>query len=331
MKHPVRPAPQVTVSRPAGVVDQPVELLAGAPERPRRTVTPQARRAVLAVAALAVAAAGAVTVDRERRVGATVALTLVSDGHVDGRPVWELTGRTAFVRYRADVRNDGPRPVTVDRAELGSLRSNRQPRPLEPGQQVGVTLSRVVRCQDPKAAVVPAALSVAVTTQRGSRATLLPAPAGLRAQLDRAADRACGVLPLIEALAIRATSLERVGGTVLIRLEAANASTRPLRLVRAVVQQGFRGVVRDPVGRALTLPLDLPPASLGQPPVAVPLVLELTVVRCAAIFELTPFSPGQPSLDTLSFAVDGGAGPLVGPVLLDLDDPTVKDLVDRAC
>jgi hypothetical protein len=308
------------------------EVLVGAPGRgPRRPAPRWALPVAVAVAAALVGAAGVVVAADQRRLAGAVALSLVDTPGVDGRTVWELTGRTALVRYVADVRNDGPRPVTVTRAELGDFRSSREPRPLEPGGQVTVTLSRVVRCQDPKAVVVPGAVQVELTTAGGPRAAQLPVDPGLRRELDRAAERACGVLPLDEALDVTATSLERVGGLVLVRLEAANRSTRPLRLARVVVQQGFRGVLRDPSGAPLALPVDLPPATLGRPPVPVPVLLELTVVRCSAIFELTPFSPGQPSLDTLSFAVDAGDGRLVGPVLLDLENPVVKDLVDRAC
>lgn len=335
-----RPRPPVTVSAAGrGGPDPrpgqwPAEVLRGAPERPpRRRLThrPRLTQALLAALALAVAAAGTAQVTAERRLADVVALTLVTDGGVDGRTVWELTGRTALVRYRAQVHNDGPRPVTVTRAELGGYRSSRQPRPLAPGAQVAVTLSRVVRCQDPQAVLVPAALSLEVTTQGGSRAAQLPVQPDLRGELDGAADRACGVLPLDEALVIEATSVQRVGGTVLVGLAAANRSTRPLRLARAVVQQGLRGEPLTPAGAPLALPLDLPPAALGQPPTRVALLLEVTVVRCAAIEQLTPAGPGQVPLDTLAFAVDGGAGPLVGPVLVDLDERALRILVGEAC
>ena len=285
----------------------------------------------VALGAALVAGAGVVVAADQRRLDGTVALSLVDAPGVEGRTVWELTGRTALVRYVAAVRNDGPRAVTVTRAELGDFRSSRQPRPLDPGAQATVTLSRVVRCQDPKAVVVPAAVSVDVSTARGDRAAQLPVDPGLRRALDRAAERACGVLPLDEALDIRATSVSRVGGVVVVELEAANRSTRPLRLARAVVQQGLRGAVRTTDGAPLALPVDLPPARLGAPPVRVPLQLEVSVVRCPAIAQLTPAPPGAVPLDTISFGVDDGGGLLVGPVLLDLNDRALRILTEEAC
>lgn len=326
-----RPPPVVSISGGADVGDR-AELLEGAPEpRTRRLLPRWAVPAALALAAGLVAVAGVVVVADERRLGGALALRLVAATGVEGRTVWELTGRTALVSYRADVRNDGPRPVTVTRAELGGFRSSREDRRLEPGARVTVTLSRVVRCADPQAVVVPGAVSVDVTTAAGRRSAQLPVEPGLRPELDRAADRACGVLPLVEALDVTATSVQRVGGAVVVGLEAANRSTRPLRLGRVVVQQGLRGAVRTPDGAPLALPLPLPPATLGDPPVRVPLVLEMTVVRCAAIAQLTPAPPGAVPLDTISFGVDDGGGLLVGPVLLDLDDRALRILVEEAC
>lgn len=221
--------------------------------------------------------------------------------------------------------------MTLLRAELGDFGSSRSPQELPPGGQAALLLSRVVRCEDRQAVAVPAALSVQVRTVGGDRTAELPVPSELRAALDRAADRACGVLPLIEALELRATSVERVGGAVVVALEAANLSTRPLRLARLVVQQGFRGVVSGPAGEPVTLPLDLPPAQPGQSPTRAQLRLEVTVVRCAAIDQLTPAPPGQLALDILSAAVDGGSEPLVGPVLLDLNDRALRILAEQAC
>ena len=310
----------------------PAEVLAGAPERaPRRPLPRWVLPVGVALAALLVAAAAVVVAADQRRLGGAVALSLVDAPGVEGRTVWELTGRTALVRYVAGVRNDGPRPVTVTRAELGDFRSSREGRRLTGGAQVTVTLSRVVRCSDPKAVVVPDAVVVDVTTARGERTARLQVDPGLRRELDRAAERACGVLPLDEALDIRTTSVQRVGGTVLIGLEAANRSTRPLRLARAVVQQGLRGAVRSADGAPLSLPVDLPAAPLGAPPERVPLQLEVSVVRCSAIAQLTPAPPGAVPLDTISFGVDDGGGLLVGPVLLDLNDRALRILVEEAC
>jgi hypothetical protein len=325
-----RAPPVVTISGGADVGDR-AEVLEGAPEPRTRRLAPRwLVPAALALAAGLVAVAGVVVVADERRLGGALALRLVAATGVEGRTVWELTGRTALVSYRADVRNDGPRAVTVTRAELGGFRSSREDRRLEPGARVTVTLSRVVRCADPQAVLVPGAVSVDVTTAAGRRSAQLPVEPGLRPELDRAADRACGVLPLVEALEVTATSVQRVGGAVVVGLEAANRSTRPLRLARVVVQQGLRGAVRAPDG-ALDLPLPLPPATLGEPPVRVPLLLEVTVVRCAAIAQLTPAPPGAVPLDTISFGVDDGGGLLVGPVLLDLNDRALRILVEEAC
>ena len=308
------------------------ELLVSGRERAPRAPLPQwVLPATVALAAALVAAAGVVVATDQRRLGGALALSLVDAPGVEGRTVWELTGRTALVRYLAEVRNDGPRPVTVTRAELGDFRSSREPRALGPGTQVTVALSRVVRCSDPQAVVVPEAVQVDVTTAAGERVTRLPVDPALRGALDRAADKACGVLPLDEALEIRATSVRRVGGAVLVGLEAANRSTRPLRLARAVVQQGLRGAVSAPDGGPLELPLDLPPAQLGAMPERVPLQLEVTVVRCSAIEQLTPAPPGALPLDTISFGVDDGGGLLVGPVLLDLNDRALRILSDEAC
>lgn len=83
----------MTVTGPAGVVRQPAEMLAGAPERrPRPAVPTWLVRLMLAVAALLVAATGIVTAAEERRLGGRVALTLLPAGGVDGDTVWELTG-----------------------------------------------------------------------------------------------------------------------------------------------------------------------------------------------------------------------------------------------
>lgn len=289
-------------------------------------------RALLAAAAVLVAAAGVGAAQRERDLQGQVALALLPTGGVESQVVWELTGRTALVRWTAEVRNDGPRPVRVVRADLGALRDDPTPRDLGAGERLSLWLTRVVRCVDPKGGPVPDALSVQVSTPRGPRTASLPVGAPVRAELDRAADRACGVLPLDEALAIRASAVERRAGTVVVALEAANVSSRPLRLARAVVQQGLRGRTLDPTGAPLDLPLDLPPTAPGDEPVLVPLLLEITVVRCSAVDQLTPAPPGALSVDTLAFGVDDGASErLVGPVLLDLNDRAVRILTEEAC
>lgn len=339
-----RPAPPVTVSSPPGAAQRAGELLTGAPERPPRLGGAFRRspaQACLAAAALAIAGAGIAAADDQRRDAGVVRLTLLSDtllsddaqGAGDGRdgpPVVAPTGGTAVVRYRAEVRNDGPRTVTVVGAELGGYRSSDQPRALRPGAQLVLTLSRVVRCVDPPAGGGPGALQVDVTTDGGPGTARLPVRPGLRSDLDRAADRACGVVPLDEVLALRTTSAQQRGNTAVVGLEATNLSARPLRLTRVDVQYGLRGALRDAAGVALVLPLDLPPASPGQRRAGVSFVLEVRIVGCEVIDQFSP-PADEPPFGTVSVTVDRGAGTAFEPLPLGLADQGLRDLVDRNC
>lgn len=306
-------------------------------------LAPRHRRRALVAAVLAGAlAGGGVTAQRivasraadaeDARTAGVVSLT-VTRGALSWAQIGGDVGALRFrLTLRAELRNDGPRAVTVSGAEVGAYTARAAP-PVEPGEAQGVVLERLVVCPLPPAippveAPTPTA-SVEVTTAAGRRQVDVPLPDGLVTELPEGVRRACGVLTLAESLLVVPTLTERRGTVVVVRLEVANLTSRPARLTVLAVQQGLRVVTRT--GDGAGLPLDLPPTQAGAPPTTLPLEVELSVSSCRAIFQLTPAPPDQLSLDTLLLTVEGAGVERSAPLEADLDVPDLSGLVSDVC
>jgi hypothetical protein len=338
------PGPRVTISDPAApTVDGP-DLLVSGDER-RAALDPVGRRRLLVggtlLTAIAVVAATTLTVlerreaaDRELRLAQVVSLALQgveSTAAQTGGDVGDLRFRLSL---QVSVRNDGPREVALTGAGLGPYRARGGPSIAAGATQV-VPLERMVVCpqapQVPPVESVPDAVEVSVQTGAGVRQAALPLSDGLAEQIAEQVRQACGVLPLSQSLVLVPVGVELRGDVVVVQLEAGNASTQPLRLVQAVVQQGLRSVLRDATGAELDLPLELAATPLGRPPSTVPLEVQLSVVSCREIYRLTPAPPEQPSLDTLLVTLDDGGGEPVGPIEVDLLAPVLREVSIELC
>lgn len=263
--------PLVTVTDPAR---RPVPTdVIGAEARAHRRRWPYA-----AVSAALVAAALVLPVlDRraddadaaeQRRLGGVVALAL--DDRIALRDTGgpRLSTRATLLTLDLTVRNDGPLPVVVDRAVVGDFRFLGDV-DLGPGESEQLQLVRTVTCL-PDAAQPPLdplgeGLRLQVVTRAGPRSVLV-GPAGTLPleRLRTSARRACGYLPVEDAVSYAVTTRAADGG-VLTVLELSNDSARALSLDEVRLPAGLRAV--EPAA----LPRDLPP---GPARVRVSLLVE---------------------------------------------------------
>jgi hypothetical protein len=259
---PDRRPPLVSVTRPDGSPVEQRDVLVSAPARRL------GRRAVAGLVVGALLLAGAAVgagVQQDREEQGRVALALLPTGGVESQVVWELTGRTALVRWRAEVRNDGRRPVTVVRADWAALREA-DAACARPAGAAPLLLTRLVRCADPQGEPAPTRCRSTSRRGRGPRDRPLPvARAGAgRARHAPPTGLRCGRRsttrwrPAPDRRDVRA-------GTVVIAVRRRTSPTAPLRLAAPVVQEGLQVRALDPAGRPLALPLDLPPTAPAPP------------------------------------------------------------------
>ena len=264
--------PPVTVRDPAHP-PRPADLLDSTPRAAGR------HWPVVAVAVVvAVLAAGTVRMlDRraeqmaQRRQQAVVDVVLTDRFGFRDTTGARVSSFASLVGLDLEVRNDGPLPVVVDRAVVGDFRFVGDVE-LAAGQDGVLPLVRTVTCPqdggEPPLDPVAEGLRLQLLTAAGPRSVLV-SPGALR--LDRlrtAARRACGFVPVEDAVRVTAVTVPDVRG---VRLMVQNTSVRALRLLEVRLPAGLR------MDRAPRLPVDLPGVSSpGAPPV--PVLVDLPVV-----------------------------------------------------
>lgn len=186
----------------------------------------------------------------------------------------------AELTLAVEVRNDGPRDLVVERGAAGDYVLVRSLVEVPSGEQVPLLLRRTVTCS--RTAPPPAApvdgLRLELQTAAGPRSLSLrmdPEAVG-----DDAA-RACGFLPLEEAIGVQAYETESSVGTLGLAVDLNNRSVEPATLVGLDVGQGLRAQVRDVDGGPAALPLPLPPSRPDRFQGGISLMLRVTVVDCA--------------------------------------------------
>lgn len=265
--------PPVTVRDPAHP-PRPPDLLDSTPRAAGR------HWPVVAVVAVVVAVLAAGTVraldrraeqDAQRRQQAVVDVVLTDRFGFRDTTGARVSSRASLVALDLEVRNDGPLPVVVDRAVVGDFRFLGDVE-LAAGQDGVLPLVRTVTCPqdggEPPLDPVAEGLRLQLVTAAGLRSVLL-SPGSLR--LDRlrtAARRACGFVPVEDAVRVTAVTVPDVRG---IRLVVHNTSVRALRLLEVRLPAGLR------LDRAPRLPVDLPGVSSPGAP-SVPVLVDLPVV-----------------------------------------------------
>lgn len=314
--------PPVTIRDPTRPLQGGGALLSGepdpppAPRRERRGARGWLALAVAAVAVLVVVdvRADRQTAARERVLDGVVELELARPGGYSG--AYGALDGSGIVELAVELRNAGPRPVTVTAAEQGELRfTGELALPARDGT-AELRLTRSVEC--PPAGRLPGPepegrpLVLQVSTSAGPRTTVLPdaLPIG---SLNEGVQAACGYPPLDRAITVGGVVLGPRGRTVEVRVELANTSRWQARLVSLFFLQGLTVISID--GRTDALPMSLPPASDRGPTLrTLHVVLGLS---CGALLSTPPVRP----LEQVNVLVDDGTGVRIGQLGRELSDP----------
>ena len=261
--------PTVTVRDPARRPGPP-DLLDADAQAPRRWPL-----AVLVVAA--VLAAGSVRLERragqeeQQRQDAVVDVVLTDRFGFRDSAGARVSSRATLVGLDVEVRNAGPLPVLVDRAVVGEFRFVGDVE-LAAGQDGVLPLVRTVTCPpddgQPPLDPVAEGLRLQLVTAAGPRSVVISPGAARLDRLRTAARRACGFLPVEDAVRVTAVTAPGVHG---VRLMVHNASVRTLQLLEVSLPTGLR---LDAVPR---LPVRLP-AVVGPGAPTVPVLVDLPVV-----------------------------------------------------
>lgn len=220
---------------------------------------------------------------------------------------------TIEVQLLLQLRNDGPRTVTVLRGGLGGYGLERDVE-LSPGELAPLALTRSVRCGEAVAEPAAAELSLTVGTDAGPRDVRLPVPF----DLPGGAARACGFLPLEDAVSAQVVGADARRGSLRLEVEVRSVANRPVDVVGVeAVDPGVQARLEDE--ERLPIPA---PGGTGR----LRLTVLLQVVDCAVAAGL----PGAPSSRAVRLVVqepDGGtARPRVG-----YDPALLAALVAQAC
>lgn len=232
------------------------------------------------------------------------------------------------------LRNTGPRPVALESAELVNTpwRSDELAgRRVADGDRTELTLLRPLDCGDLTATPAPGPLLVRATTGSGSKTAALRISFDGLAFADEMAAGACGQAEPTAAVASTETRVELQDDRMLITVELANASARPLALTSLQPLPGLRlTALQD--GANVALPLPLPPGDYDPPIEAYQgrgagrtLELVLQVDDCS---QLTPVRPDD-YLPMVTAQVRGPAARQPGEQAFG-GDPVALDRLRRA-
>lgn len=180
----------------------------------------------------------------------------------------DTAGRPA-VSTSVVLRNTGPRPIALDRAELQGTdyRSDELAgRRVQPGDSAVVPLLRRVDCGDTSRSPAPGPLQVQGTTGAGARTVELRMSTDVLGIHDDQVRRACGQASQVEALQVVEHAAQVDGATAVLPAELSNGSAEPLVVQQVRTRPGLRLVrVQDGAGQPLALPLELPAGDFDPP------------------------------------------------------------------
>lgn len=314
-----RPPPEVTVRDPAAPAQAP-DLLVAQDEQPRR----RAWLVLLVVGALL--AAGVLVTDArndartERRQAGAVELALIAFGserrrYVEGTGAFELE-----LLLQLQLRNDGPRTVTVLRGGVAGYALERDVE-LEPGELSPLPLTRRVRCGSTAADPARASddLELTVGTDAGPRDVRLPVPFDLPGDV---AARACGFLPLDDAVTAQVVDVQTRRGSLRLALDVRSVANRPVEVVAATaVDPGVQARLEEAADRPVVLPIP-GPGGTGTSRLHV----VLTISDCASAAGL----PGAPSSRAVRLVVQEPGGATAQP-RVGYDPALLAALIGQAC
>lgn len=269
-----RPSPQVTITDPTHPA-RPADLLEAEPGRlPRGWLL--AAGAVLVAGAVVVVGLEVrerrATAAEERRLAAIVDVSVQAEG---GGSSYDPGSRRATLENQLLLLNAGPRDLVVAGAAVGGYELVPAEVRVPSGGSAPLLLERSVLCSTttPPPVTPSGDLALQLRTRTGSRTVEVPLELPL--SRDEAA-RACGFLPLEEAVFLETFTLPRGG----LALEVTTRSVRPVDLLGLDVGPGLRGDLRNSDGSPVELPLALPTGS-GPSIVASSFTLQLEVTDCA--------------------------------------------------
>lgn len=289
--------PEVTVSDPARPTTR-IDVLGDDPPPRSHHTRVLAGLVVVAVAGWAISAEvrdRRAEADRERARQAAIELEVTGPlqrtGFVD-QTGGVLAAVTAVVT--AEVRNTGPRPVTVVGAQLGDHRFAGLV-PLEPGQAAPLRLTHRFSCdREPPLRPLTPTLRLTVQTAIRTADTVL----GVRDAPDAAREddqRSCGYRPLEQAVVIFSEGVppaddELAGDELVADLLVLNTGRRAARLLAVRPQRGLLLRVQTADGERYRQPLLLPPqlSDGGVGPERLRLRL---AVDCAAVLRGAGYAP----------------------------------------
>lgn len=168
------------------------------------------------------------------------------------------------------MRNDGAGTVTVLRGGVAGYALLR-PLEVEPGATATLPLEQTAPCATEPAPAPAEALELSVRAAGVVRDVRVPLPFAV--DVDRPA-RACGFVPLEQAVALQVVDGRVSDGALLLDVEVVTSSNRPLRVLGAQPL--------EPGVAATTEPRDLPVPGPGSS-AGTTLVARLTLADCAAV------------------------------------------------
>lgn len=234
------------------------------------------------------------------------------------------------------LRNTGPRPVALESAELVGTpwrSDDLAGRRVADGDRTELTLLRPLDCGALTATPPPGPLLVRATTGSGSKAAALRISFHGLQFADGTARSACGQAEPPAAVVSTETRVELQDDRVLLTVELANASARPLALTSLQPLPGLHlTALQD--GANVALPLPLPPGDYDPPVDASQgrgagrtLELTLQVEDCS---QLAPVRQGD-YLPMVTAQVRGPAGRQPGELAFGGDPVALDRLRRTAC
>ena len=265
----------------------------------------------------------------QRRLDAVVEISL-SSALPAGPPLSEpLPGRERRTGLDLEIRNDGPRQVRVERAELGELRWLGE-LALAPGETGQLPLERTATCPRggglPALDAAPTGLALAVATRTAVTDVVLASDQELLERVTSSTRRACGFLPVQDAVEVVAgpTLLRATGFTAL--LQVVNSAVRPLRLTSVQALPGLQVGLVSVRGEPVRLPAYVAPSRLDGPP-------SVTVFALRVRIDCDRVGPQDAArASRLDVEVDDGvAGAAATRQARFASSTTMRQLVERSC
>lgn len=298
-------------------------------------------RGVAVLAAVAVGVATSQALDDERRAGLTGAAggELSLQVAAAGSPEYVTTpdGRLA-VAVSVNVRNAGTTGVVLETATIptiGLTDDTVRGRDLPPGEASPLSLLRAVDCsRPPEGSPATGPLVIAARSGVGEqelRLRLEDDVAGLLVQQER---RACGRMPLGEAVQVDVAVLQIDDGVARLPFALRNVSAQQVLVTAVQPVAGLRLELSDDRGAAAAFPIALPAADFGVP--QPPSDVDAEELRLIAVLRLSDCAeasadPVERDRPLLEVVVNRGPDEPSGAVPYGDGDRLLRRLVSMLC